>query len=265
MALMPRTTPATGFTITSAQVAATTLRVFSRTPQLVMLTVIQQLLFLLVFRYVFGGAITTQLPLAYIDYMAPGIVVAGAMFAATGAAAGVAQDRSDGFFDRLLSLPGSRAGLVVGRAAADTTVVVLAVTVTIGAALVVGFRPQASLGALMAGAALVGLFALTFAFTFGALGALASGPAAAQAIGFVAIPLTFVSSAYVPTDTMPNWLALVAEHQPVTHMVDALRGLVYAGVVADAGASVRAATSWCVLLMIVAGGISLRTTSSAYR
>lgn len=226
----PASTSAAGLAATTAAVAAKTLRVFGRTPQLAAATVGQGVLFLLVFRYVFGGAIDTG-AFGYVDYMAAGILTAAILFAAAGAAVGVAHDRVEGFTDRVLSLPTSRSGLVLGRTLADTAVVIAANLATLLAAVAVGFRPDASVTQLAAAAGLLGLYAFAFAALFGALGSLADGPQAAQTFGFLAIPLTFVSSAYVPTDTMPAWLAAVADHQPVTVMIEALRGLLHAGVV----------------------------------
>lgn len=226
---------------TAAAVAGKTLRSTSRTPQVIGATLGQGVLFLLVFRYVFGGAIDVG-SLAYVDYMVPGIFTAASVFAAAGAAVGVAEDRSTGFADRVLSLPTSRLGIVAGRATADTVIVLAATAVTLVAAFAVGFEPAGSWSKLAAAAGLIVFYAAAFSAAFGALGMRSSGPQAAQGLGFLAIPLTFVSSAYVPTETMPDWLAAVARNQPITHMVDALRGLLHPGAVADHWASVVLAT-----------------------
>ena len=233
--------------VTASVVAAKTLRVFTRTPQLMGATLGQGILFLLVFRYVFGGAIDTG-ALSYVDFMTPGILTAAVLFAAAGAAVGVAEDRADGFIDRVRSMPASRTGLILGRCLADTVIVTVAAAVTLLIAVAVGFRPQARAGHLMLAAALLMVFALAFAALFGALGAVADGPQTAQSLGFVAIPLTFVSSAYVPTETMPGWLSAVAANQPVTHMIEVLRQLMHAEFVAVSVRESLLAVVWAVVI-----------------
>lgn len=242
---------------TAAAVAGKTLRSTSRTPQVIGATLGQGVLFLLVFRYVFGGAIDVG-DLAYVDYMVPGILTAAIVFAAAGAAVGVAEDRATGFADRVLSLPTSRLGIVTGRATADTAIVLAATAVTLVVAFAVGFEPAGSWPELAAAAVLIVLYAVAFAAAFGALGMLSSGPQAAQGLGFLAIPLTFVSSAYVPTDTMPGWLAAVARNQPITHMVDALRGLSHPGAVADHRTTVALAAGWALILAAASLAVARR-------
>ena len=241
------TTPSARLAPTAATVAGKTLRVFSRTPQLVGATIGQGVLFLLVFRYVFGGAIDTG-ALRYIDFITPGVLTAAVLFAATGAAVGVAEDRADGFTDRVLSLPTSRGGLVVGRTIADTAVAVSATVAAFLAAVAVGFRPSAPLLHLAAAGGLLILYALAFSALFGALGGLADGAQTAQTFAFLAIPITFVSSAYVPTDTMPAWLATIADHQPVTPMIDAVRHLLHSDVLGEDRSAGLRAVGWAVAI-----------------
>jgi ABC-2 type transport system permease protein len=205
-------------------VASRTLRELFRSPQLLAITLGQGVLFLLVFRYVFGGAIATGQD-NYVDYLAPGVIAAGVVFAATGAGVAVAQDRSSGLAELFATHPVPRLSLVAGRILADTVTVFLAAIVLILAAFAVGFRPEGAAPELAAAAVLVVLYAAAYAGAFGALGSVAGGPQAAQGLGFIAIPFTFVSSAYVPVDSMPSWLAWFAEHQPITIQIDALRAL----------------------------------------
>jgi ABC-2 type transport system permease protein len=252
-------TPATGAITTATVVAGKTLRTTARTPQLIIATLAQGVLFLLVFRYVFGGAITTG-PLRYIDYMTPGILTAGVIFAASTAAVGVAEDHAQGFGDRVLSLPTSRPGLVVGRTIADAVVVIAATAITALAATAIGFRAHAPATDILGAAGLIVLYALAFAALFGALGAVADGPEAAQALGFIAIPVTFVSSAYVPTDTMPSWLAAIARNQPVTHMINAVRDLTQSDIVGQELSTVALAAVWAASLALASGTISIRQT-----
>lgn len=208
----------------SLALAGRVVRELFRAPQLLATTLGQGVLFLLVFRYVFGGAIATG-QASYVAYLAPGIITAGVIFAATGASVAVAHDRATGLTDLFATYPVPRLGMALGRVLADTVMVYLAVVVLIVVAVAVGFRPSATAPNLLAAAALLVLYAATYAAAFGALGSLAGGPQAAQGLSFLAVPLTFVSSAYVPVDSMPSWLAWFARRQPVTIKVEALRAL----------------------------------------
>lgn len=176
------------------------------------------------FRYVFGGAIATGTPLRYADFLAPGILVAGIVFAASRSSVSVAEDRAAGFTDPVRSLPVPRTAVWAGRLLADTTIVAGTVAVTLLATIAVGFRPTTGgPDDLAAAALLLGGLGIAMTQLFVLLGELAADVESAQAIGFVAIPLTFLSSAYVPTDVMPEWLRAAADAQPITHVVDALR------------------------------------------
>lgn len=197
---------------------------FLRTPQLVVLGTIQGAMFLLIFRYVFGGAIGAG-ALRYVDFLVPGFVTTGVLFSGMGAAAGVAEDLEQGFVDRLRSLPIPRSAVLAGRALADTAVLVwgLAVTTSIGFA--VGFRIHGSVLDALAAVGLIVVFGFAFEWVFIALGMVAGNAQAAQGLAFMVFPLTFVSSAYVPVASMPGWLQTVGQHQPITYMVDAVRAL----------------------------------------
>lgn len=242
---------------TAGAVASTTLREFVRTPQMIATTLAQGILFLLVFRYVFGGAIDPGgASSSYVDFMTPGIVVATAAFASTAAAVGVAQDRSEGFADRLRALPTSRLGIVVGRALADTAITLSATLVTFVAAVVVGFRPEFSAPHASLVASLIVLDAAAFASAFGALGSFAADTGAAQGLAFLAIPITFLSSAYVPTDSMPTLLRIVAENQPVTQMINALRTLTDGSRSSAEASTIIAAAVWAGLITMAGLAVS---------
>jgi ABC-2 type transport system permease protein len=197
---------------------------FLRTPQLVVLGTIQGAMFLLIFRYVFGGAIGAG-GLSYVDFLVPGFITTGVLFSGMGAAAGVAEDLEQGFVDRLRSLPIPRSAVLAGRALADTAMQVWGLAITTAIGFAVGFRIHGSV--LDALAAFGLLIALGFAFEwlFITLGMFAGSAQAAQGLALLVFPLTFVSSAYVPVETMPGWLQAFAEHQPLTVMVDAVRVL----------------------------------------
>ena len=216
--------PSAGLAASTFGIARRGVRKFLRTPQLVVVGTVQSALFLLIFRYVFGGAIGAG-GLDYVDFLVPGFITTGLLFAGMGAAAGMAEDLEQGFVDRLRSLPIPRSTVLAGRAVADTARLVgsLAFTAAVGCA--VGFRLHGSLAGALAAFGLLLVFGFAFEWMFITLGLVAGTPQAAQGLALMVFPLTFVSSAYVPVESMPGWMQAVAEHQPVTVMVDAVRVL----------------------------------------
>jgi ABC-2 type transport system permease protein len=216
--------PGASLTSASTAVAKRTLLKFLRTPQLIVLGTVQGAMFLLIFRYVFGGAIDIG-SVPYVDFLVPGFVTTSILFMGMTTAAGVAEDLEQGFIDRLRSLPIPRAAVLAGRALADTGVLAwnLAVTAAIGFA--VGFGLHGSLAAALGAFALCVLFGFAFTWVFITIGLFAGTAQAAQGMSMLVFPLTFVSSAYVPVESMPGWMQPFAEHQPVTAMVNAVRAL----------------------------------------
>jgi ABC transporter DrrB family efflux protein len=190
----------------------------------VVLGTVQGGLFLLIFSYVFGGAIGAG-GLDYVDFLVPGFITTGILFVGMGAATGIAEDLQQGLVDRLRSLPIPRSAVLAGRALSDTAVQVwgLATTAIIGFA--VGFRLHGSVPDALVAFGLLVVFGFAFEWLFIFLGLVAGTPQAAQGLALLVFPLTFVSSAYVPVETMPGWLQGFAEHQPITVMVDAVRVL----------------------------------------
>jgi ABC-2 type transport system permease protein len=207
-------------------IARRSLLKFLRTPQLVLIGTVQGAMFLLIFRYVFGGAIGAG-GLSYVDFLVPGFVTAGVMFGAIGSATGMAEDLEQGFVDRLRSLPIPRSAVLAGRALADTAMQVWGLAITVAIGFAVGFRLHGSVAGALAAFGLLVVLGFAFEWLFIWVGLLAGNAQAAQGMAFLAVvlPLTFVSSAYVPVSTMPGWLQAFAEHQPVTVMVDAVRVL----------------------------------------
>ena len=181
-------------------------------------------MFLLIFRYVFGGAIGTG-SVSYADFLIPGLAAAGAFFSGTGAAVGVAEDVDSGLFDRLRSLPVPRSAILLGRSIADTALVAWALFVTVAVGFLTGFRFHGSALDAVAAVALCLVFGAAFSWPFIYMGLVAGNAQAANGMAFMAFPLVFVSSAYVPVESMPGWMQPVAENQPVTMMVGAVRAL----------------------------------------
>jgi ABC-2 type transport system permease protein len=213
---------------TSAAVAGRTIRKFVRTPQLLVIGTLQSAMFLFIFRYAFGGAITAA-NVAYVDYLIPGYLVGGVVFSGAGAAAGVAEDVEQGFSDRLRSLPVGRAALLLGRSWADTALLSWGLLVATGIGFAVGFRLHADLPAALLALGLCVIFGFAFTWLFIYVGLVAGSAQAAQSLSMLVFPLTVLSSAYVPVATMPSWLQPFAEHQPMTAMTNAVRSLVLGG------------------------------------
>lgn len=240
---------------TTAAVAARTVRQFIRTPQLIVVGTIQGAMFLLIFRYVFGGAISAG-GVPYVDFLVPGFVVTSVLFVGMGSAAGVAQDVEEGFFDRLRSLPVRRPALVAGRACADTGLLAWNLAVTIGIGFLIGFRLHTEApGALLAFALCV-LYGFAFTWVFICIGLFSGSAQAAQGMSLLVFPFTFVSSAYVPVSSMPGWMQPIADNQPITVMVDAVRSLALgdpalAGLPQSTAHYVVVSLLWCAGLVAV--------------
>jgi ABC-2 type transport system permease protein len=215
---------ATGPITSAISVGARTIRKFIRTPQLIILGFVQCAMFLLSFRYVFGGAISVG-GMSYVDFLVPGYVTTMVLFVGGGAAVGVAEDVGHGFFDRLRSLPISRASIMAGRALADTLLVTWSLALVTALGFAVGFRLQSSLLSALGAFGLCVLFGFAFEWVFILMGLLAGNTQAATGMSMAVFPFSFVSSAYIPTSTMPPWLRGFAANQPVTMMVNAVRSL----------------------------------------
>jgi ABC-2 type transport system permease protein len=211
--------------VASGEVASRTLKKFIRTPALIVAGTAQGILFLLIFRYVFGGAVSHTGSLAYVEFLVPGFVVTGVLFQGMGAASGVADDLDGGLFDRLRSLPIRLLAIVTGRVAADSALVTWGVVTMTAVGFLVGFRIGGTTLDAVAALALTVLYGFAFVWLFIALGLVAGSPQAAQSLSFLVFPLSFVSSAYVPVSTMPGWMQAFANHQPMTVMCNTARML----------------------------------------
>jgi ABC transporter DrrB family efflux protein len=211
------------FLVASGQVAGRTLKQFVRTPALLIAGTAQGVLFLLIFRYVFGGAVAHTGNLDYVDFLVPGFVVTGVLFQGMSAASGVAADQEGGLFDRLRSLPIRLLAIVTGRVGADSALVAWGVLVMTAVGFAVGFRLGGSTADALAALGLTILYGFAFVWLFIAMGLMAGSPQAAQSLSFLVFPLVFVSSAFVPVATMPGWMQGFATYQPLTPMVNTVR------------------------------------------
>jgi ABC transporter DrrB family efflux protein len=179
---------------------------------------------LVIFRYVLGGAINVN-GLPYVDYLVPGFITTLVLFIGTGTASGVAEDIEHGFFDRLRSLPIPRTAVMLGRSLADTGLLAWGLAVTTAVSFAVGFRLHTDLPSAVGACGLCILYGFAFEWVFISMGLFARNAQAAQGMSMLVSPLAFISSAYVPVSTMPSWLQPVANNQPITVMVNAVRCL----------------------------------------
>jgi ABC transporter DrrB family efflux protein len=220
-----------------------------RSPDLLLAFTVQPIMFVLLFVYVFGGAISTP-GYTYVDFLIPGIIVQNIAFGGFVTALGLNEDLHKGLIDRFRSLPMARPAVLAGRTLADVVTNLLSVTVLLVTGLIIGFSFHASVGEVLAGLGILLLFGYAFSWVFALLGLLVSSPESANSLGFIAVfPLTFISSAFVPVDSMPAPLEWFADNlNPFTIVVDAMRAL-WLG--APAGNSIWGAVAWSVGILVV--------------
>lgn len=230
--LLPDRTPGTTLRTAVADtwdVAGRNLRILMRTPQALVFATLQPVLFVLLFRYAFGGAI--QVPgVPYVDYLMPGIFAQAVAFGAIGTALGLSTDLRSGVVTRMRTLPMSRTAVLAGRTLADLARSLVVVAVMVGVGFAVGFRVHTGAAGLLAALGLVLLFGYALSWVFVTLGLLIGDPESAQAAGVpIMFLLVFSSDAFVPLPSMPGWLQAIGAHQPVTALVNAERALVLGG------------------------------------
>ncbi|MFA5890905.1 MAG: ABC transporter permease [Actinomycetota bacterium] len=222
---------------------------YLRIPTLLVFSTIQPVMFVLLFRYVFGGAINAGGGLSYVDFLMPGIFVQTVVFGSTQTGVGLAEDLSGGMIDRFRSLPMARSAVLAGRTLSDTVrnVFVIGLMMTVGFA--VGFRIHTNPIAALGGVALALMFGHAFSWISALIGLVVRDVESTQAASFIWIfPLTFASSAFVPVASMPGWLQAWAKVNPVSITVDAMRGLLVAGPILK---PTLQAVAWIAGMMIV--------------
>jgi ABC transporter DrrB family efflux protein len=225
------------------------LRHFIRQPQLLIFSTIQPVMFVLLFAYVFGGAVRGSLPsgISYIDFLLPGIFVQSVAFRATQTAVGLSEDLERGVVDRFRSMPMSRSAVLIGRTVADLVRNVLIIGLMIGVGYLIGFQFKAGLLQALASIAVVSAFGFALSWIFAFVALTVRGAEAAQSAGFVVIfPLVFASSVFVPVASMPSWLQVISKVSPVTLTANTARS--YALKV-GVPSSLPGATAWIVGLL----------------
>ena len=206
-----------------------------RIPELLVFATIQPVMFVLLFRYVFGGAIDVG-GTSYVNFLMAGIFVQTVAFGSVSTGVGLAEDLQRGLVDRFRSLPMSPSAVLTGRTVADLVRNAFTVAVMLVVGLLVGFRPEAGVAGWAAAVGLLLLLSFAFSWVGAAVGLLVRTVEAAQSGGFIWLfPLTFASSAFAPTEGMPGPLRAFANNQPITKIVDAVRGFLLDQPVGSAG------------------------------
>jgi ABC-2 type transport system permease protein/oleandomycin transport system permease protein len=223
-------------------------------PQLLVFSLIQPVIFVLMFRYVFGGAIAIP-GQSYVDYLMPGIFVQTACFGALNTAVGLAEDKGKGLLERLRSLPMSRMAVLAGRVLADTTRNVVVIGLMLGIGVLVGFRMHSNVAMVLLGIGVLVLFGVSLAWIFALIGLAVTNGEAAQAAAFPLLaPLVFASNAFVEPSTMPGWLQWWAEHQPISKAAEAVRACMLGGPTAG---PVLTSVAWSVGISAVLAPIAI--------
>jgi ABC transporter DrrB family efflux protein len=206
------------------------LLVWMRVPAYLMFTVIQPVMFVLLFRYVFGGAIPVHVRGGYVNFLMPGIIGQTAAFATFGTAIALAQELKKGVIDRFRSMPMARSAVLAGRLVADTGRMLLTILIIVGVGYVVGFRFTNGIGGAVAMVVLATVFGLAICCIAAYTGLAIGDEESVQAFGLIWLfPITFLSSAFVPIPTMPGWLQAFANNQPVTYVINTMRALALGG------------------------------------
>jgi len=238
-----------GGTLDTVAIARRNLIDLVRVPQLLVFTLIQPIIFVIIFRYVFGGAISSVPGVPYVNYLMPGIFVQTVVFGAITTGVSMATDVKSGLLERFRSLPMSRTGVLAGRTVSDIARSAMAIALIVAVGFAVGFRVQTNALLFFAGLLLVLVFSYSLLWVFVTVGLAVGDPESAQAASFPVIaPLVFASSALVPVSTMPSWLQGFATYQPVSVTATAVRALMIGGATAS---YVLQCLAWCAGILIV--------------
>ncbi len=228
---------------------------YVRIPQLLIFSTIQPVIFVLLFRYVFGGAISTP-GVPYVDFLMPGIFAQTVTFGAMGTAIGLATDLNLGLIERFRSLPMARSAVLAGRTVADLVRNVLVIVLMVVVGFLVSYRVHTNVFAFIGAMLIVLLFGFALSWIYATVGLLVKDPETAQAASFpVLAPLIFASSAFVPVDSMPGWLQPFAEYQPLSCVVNAVRGI---SLGSPSGFDIFLALAWCFGILAVAAPLAVR-------
>jgi ABC-2 type transport system permease protein/oleandomycin transport system permease protein len=230
-----------------------------RIPTSLVFSIIQPIMFVLLFRYIFAGSINVNIPGGYVNYLMPGIIVQTTIFGAVGTAVGLAEDLQRGLIERFRALPMARMAVLAGRTVSDLGRNVMVLTIITVVGIAVGFRPHGGLVDYIFACLLTLLFAYCLSWGFAFVGLAAPSSEAAQAMTFPLIfPLTFASGIFVQISSMPGWLRPFATYQPVSEVTRAVRYLMDGSnsLLPSAGNSIWLAVIWSVGLIAILGPLA---------
>lgn len=238
-----------------------------RIPQLLVFATIQPIMFLLLFNFVFGGALTNSLPPAaqgsYINWLIPGLLIQVATFGSSQTAIGLAEDLKGGVIDRFKSLPIARSAVLAGRTSADLIRNGLVMSIMLVVGYLIGFRASTSFAGVLFGLVIALLWSYALSWVMAGIGLLVKDPEATQSAVFLPMfVLVFASSVFVPVQTLPTWLQGFARNQPITAMANALRGLMLGEGALPPGTTVQSAVAlalaWVVVITAIAAPLAVR-------
>ena len=237
------------------------LLVWMRVPAYIVFTVIQPVMFVLMFRYVFGGAIPVNVPGGYVNFLMPGIIAQTAAFASFGTAIALAQELKKGVIDRLRSMPMARSAVLAGRLVADTARMTVTILIVLAVGYAVGFRFQNGPVPAILMVVLSVVFGVAICLIAAYTGLAIGDEESVQAFGLIWLfPITFLSSAFVPISTMPGWLQAFANNQPVTYVVNTMRALALGGPIE---ANLWKSIVWLVGIFVVFAPLAVRAYKRA--
>ena len=251
----PRRIPVSWVVADALVITRRNLMKYLRAPEWLVFSTLSPVMFVLLFAYVFGGALSGS-PKAFLQFGLAGIITQNALFLSMNTAVALNTDITKGVFDRFRSLPISRSAPLAGRIAADVVRQVWSVAILLGVGMILGFRVETSFAGALGAFGLLVVFTLGFAWLPVLIGMLVDEPEKVQVFGFTVIfPLTFASSAFVPTATMPGWMQAWVKVNPVTLLTDALRGLMVSG---DVLRPMLGALAWAAAIALVFAPLALR-------
>lgn len=238
-------TKTTSFSATSSVFIGRSIRHSLRNTEALTMAIMLPVMLMLLFTYVFGGALDPNGD--YVNYVVPGIILLCAGYGASSTAVDVADDMTNGIIDRFRTMPIRSMNVITGHVVASLARNLVATGVVIGVALLVGFRPHAGFVEWLGAFGVIILFILAFTWLYAAIGLVAGSPSAASGYGFALLFLPYLSSAFVPTNTMPVWLRGVANNQPITPVIETIRALLTDTPMHN---HVWWAMGWCLLIIL---------------
>lgn len=254
--LAPPPVPQNSFVTDAMTMTKRNLLRLRRTPQIMIFAVSGPIVFVILFDIVFGGSVTTGQS-NYIDFLIPGVLIQTAVFDGTNTAIALTEDLQRGSIDRFRSLPIRRSAVLIGRTATDLVRGTVTALVVVAFGLMLGFRPSEGPLALLGAVALAIAFGYTFNWAYAYFGLKLKDPTVVGSAGYLPIlPLVFVASTFAPVENMPGWLQSVAEHQPVTVTVDAVRAIMHGG---DIAGPLTQSILWIVALLALWTTLATRT------